>query len=193
LSRRAVFLDRDGTLNELVVDPVSGNHESPLRVEDVRLIPGAAEAVRGLARAGWMLIGASNQPAAAKGAISLEQLSAVQDRIISLLRSAGAELDDFRICLHHPEAVVPGLGGSCDCRKPRPGLLLAAAAAHGIDLSTSWMVGDTDADVLAGQAAGCQTVLLEHPGSAHRRTLGVTPTVVMPDLAAAAVWVRETR
>jgi histidinol-phosphate phosphatase family protein len=140
-----------------------------------------------------MLIGASNQPAAAKGTISLEQLMAVQERVVSLLAEAGAEFDDFRICAHHPEAVVPGLGGPCDCRKPRPGLLLAAAAANGVDLTASWMVGDTDADVLAGHAAGCQTVLLEHLGSAHRRTSGVTPTVVMPDLAAAAVWFRGIR
>jgi D-glycero-D-manno-heptose 1,7-bisphosphate phosphatase len=179
-------LDRDGTLNELVPDLPGGDPESPVRVEDVKLIPGAAEAARSLAEAGWMLIGASNQPAAAKGTVSLERLMAVQDRVLSMFAELGVQFDDFRLCLHHPEAVVPGLGGPCDCRKPKPGLLLDAAAANEVDLAASWMIGDTDADILAGQAAGCQTVLIEHPGSAHKRSLSITPTLVMPDFAAAA-------
>jgi D-glycero-D-manno-heptose 1,7-bisphosphate phosphatase len=189
MNRRAIFLDRDGTLNALVTDPVSGRPESPLRVEDVQLIPGAAAAARRLLEAGWLLVGASNQPAAAKGVVSVAQLDAIQARIIELMAAEGVEFTDFRICRHHPNGLVPGLSGSCDCRKPKPGLLLQAAAANQIDLSASWMIGDSDEDVLAGQAAGCRTVLLEHPPSAHRRSGSVRPTAVMPELDAAARWI----
>lgn len=182
----AVFIDRDGVINELVPDPVSGRPESPLKVEDVRLIPGAAAAVRGLSEAGWRLVGVSNQPSAAKGLIALSELHAIQARVVELLAAEGARFDDFRLCLHHPEGVVPELTGECDCRKPAPGMLLAAAGALGLDLPGSWMVGDTDGDVLAGRAAGCRTILVRQPGSAHKRTAQLYPDAVVSDLRAAA-------
>jgi D-glycero-D-manno-heptose 1,7-bisphosphate phosphatase len=189
VSRAAVFLDRDGTLNELVRDPVSGEPESPLHVSDVRLIPGAAEAAKRLIDAGWRLIGVSNQPAAAKGTVSREALDRVQARVLELAAELGVEFEDFLICHHHPQGVVPGLSRQCDCRKPKPGLLLRAAAEHEIDLSASWMVGDTDADVLAGQAAGCRTLLLGHPSSAHKRAGQVTSTAIAASLTDAVLQI----
>ena len=183
---RAAFVDRDGTINKLVPDPRTGQPESPLRVEDVALIPGAAGALRRLAAADWLLVGVSNQPAAAKGATRPEHLAEVQERVLELLAAEGARLDGFRICPHHPEAVVPELGGPCDCRKPAPGMLIAAAQELDIDLKRSWMIGDTDTDVLAGAAAGCRTVLIEHEGSRHKRKGTGKPDAVMPDLQAAA-------
>jgi D-glycero-D-manno-heptose 1,7-bisphosphate phosphatase len=182
----AVFVDRDGVINELMPDPVSGRPESPLRLDDVRLIPGAAAALRDLANAGWRLVGVSNQPSAAKGLLTLDELHAIQSRVLELLGAEGARLDDFRLCLHHPEGVVPELSGECDCRKPAPGMLLAAAEALRLDLRRSWMVGDTDGDVQAGRAAGCRTILVEHPPSAHKRTAALEPDAVVADLAAAA-------
>ena len=181
---RAVFIDRDGVINELVPDPHSGLPESPLRVPDVRLIPGAAEAMRRLTAAGWLLVGVSNQPAAAKGTISLEQLEAVQARVLELLAQRGARFDAFRICLHHPDGVVRELTGPCDCRKPSPGMLLDAAGELGIDLAGSWMIGDTDGDVLAGRAAGCKTALVEHRDSVHKRGEEARPDAVAPSLSA---------
>lgn len=182
----AVFVDRDGVINELVPDPGTGRPESPLRVADVRLIPGAGAALRGLAEAGWCLVGVSNQPSAAKGLMSLDALHAIQARVLELLAAEGARFDDFRLCLHHPEGVVPDLTGECDCRKPAPGMLFAAAGDLGLDLGRSWMVGDTDGDVQAGRAAGCRTILVEHPHSAHKRTGELHPDAVASDLAAAA-------
>jgi D-glycero-D-manno-heptose 1,7-bisphosphate phosphatase len=183
---RAVFVDRDGVINELVPDPVSGRPESPLRVDEVRLIPGAASALRALAQDGWRLVGVSNQPSAAKGLVTLAGLDAIQTRVVELLDAEGAGFDDFRLCLHHPEGVVPELTGACDCRKPAPGMLLAAAAELAIDLGRSWMVGDTDGDVQAGRAAGCRTILVAHPHSAHKRTAQPHPDAVVRDLRAAA-------
>jgi D-glycero-D-manno-heptose 1,7-bisphosphate phosphatase len=181
--RPAVFLDRDGVLNELVLDPVCGAPESPLEPADVRLIPGAAPAAARLARAGFALVCVSNQPAAAKGRVPIGRLCAVHRRVIELLACEGVHLDASRLCAHHPEGVVPELSGACPCRKPAPGMLLQAATALDLDLSASWMVGDTDTDVLAGRAAGCRTVLLAHPHSAHKRSNRVMPDLEGFDLA----------
>lgn len=185
--RPAAFLDRDGVLNALVPDPDSGRPESPLQPEDVRLQPGVADAARALGEAGFALVGVSNQPAAAKGTISLEQLFAVQERVVDLLGGEGIELDGFYLCTHHPEATVAELRGPCDCRKPAPGMLLKAAAELELDLPSSWMIGDTDADIAAGRAAGCRTVLIEHSGSVHKRDGGAGEDLGADDLPAAVV------
>jgi D-glycero-D-manno-heptose 1,7-bisphosphate phosphatase len=179
---RAVFVDRDGVINRLVPDPATGRPESPLRIEDVALVDGAAPALRRLHEAGWSLVGVSNQPAAAKGTISVDQLEAIQGRVLELLAAQGVRFDAFRMCLHHPDGIVAGLSGRCDCRKPEPGMLLDAAAVLSIDLSQSWMVGDTDADVGAGRAAGCCTILVENPDSSHKRAPAVVPDAVAADL-----------
>jgi D-glycero-D-manno-heptose 1,7-bisphosphate phosphatase len=191
-ARPAVFLDRDGVLNELTRDPVSGDPESPLKVGDVRLIAGAAAAVHELARAGFVLVCVSNQPAAAKRKATVEQLQAVHERVLDLLTRQRAHVDASRLCPHHPDGAAPALSGPCCCRKPRPGMLLDAAARLDLDLDASWIVGDTDADVAAGHAAGCRTVLLEYPGSARKRSHDARPELRAADLrCAAALLLRE--
>lgn len=192
-ARGAVFLDRDGVLDDVIVPAGStGPAESPLRVSDVRLATGAAQGVRALRQAGWLLIGASNQPGAAKGQVTLSHLRAVHERVVVLLAAEGAALDGWEYCLHHPDGVGPGLGGPCPCRKPAPGMLLTASFRHGVDLSTSWMVGDTDADIAAGAAVGARTVLVEHPGSSHKRAEAASPNTRVADLAAAAAFIAAT-
>jgi D-glycero-D-manno-heptose 1,7-bisphosphate phosphatase len=183
---RAAFVDRDGVINELVEDPDSGQPESPLRLEDVVLIPDAAAALRQLSQSGLLLVGVSNQPAAAKGKVSLAQLLAIQERVIELLAEQGAHFDSFRICLHHPRGTDSELTRRCDCRKPAPGMLLDAADELGIDLQRSWMIGDTDADVQAGRAAGCRTALVTHRLSVHKRAGAAQPDAVVSSLAEAA-------
>jgi D-glycero-D-manno-heptose 1,7-bisphosphate phosphatase len=170
-------------LNEGVPDPVSGELESPLQAGDVRLLAGAAEAAGRLAAAGYALVCVTNQPAAAKGKTTLEGLRAVHERVVELLAREGVELAASYLCLHHPEGVVPELAGRCDCRKPAPGMLLDAAEALELALNDSWMLGDTDSDVQAGQSAGCRTVLIGYPGSAHKRLGSVTPDLFASDLA----------
>jgi len=182
----AVFVDRDGVINELAPDPVSGRPESPLEPGPVALLPSVADALRRLRGAGYLLVGVSNQPAAAKGVVSAEQLEQVQARVLALLEREGVTLDAFRLCFHHPDGVDAALTRTCDCRKPAPGMLLDAARVFGIDLAASWMVGDTDGDVAAGAAAGCRTVLVENPASAHKRSCEARPDGRVPDLVAAA-------
>jgi D-glycero-D-manno-heptose 1,7-bisphosphate phosphatase len=188
--RPAVFLDRDGVLNELTPDRRSDNPESPLELADVRLIPGAAAASRELARAGFMLVCVSNQPAAAKGKATVERLRAVHERVLTLLARERVYLDASRLCLHHPDGVVPALSHSCSCRKPRAGMLLDAASRLGLAPDSSWIVGDTDADVTSGQRAGCRTILLEYPGSAHKRSPAAHPELRAADLAQAVARLR---
>lgn len=182
--RRAAFLDRDGVLNCCVPDPETGLRESPLNVADVRLLPGVAAALRSLAAAGCALVCVSNQPAAAKGRVSLAELRAIHERVIELLAADGARLDGSYLCPHHPKGVVAGLSGPCSCRKPAPGMLLEAVAALELDASASWMLGDTDGDIAAGVAAGCATVMIEYPGTAHKRRGGASPSMSAPDLVA---------
>lgn len=195
--RAAVFLDRDGVIVEPVPDALLGTYESPYHPDDVTLVPGAAEAIAALRAAGFILVGVSNQPAAAKGNVTIDELRAVHNRTAELLTSDGASLDDWRYCFHHPDGVVAELARPCPCRKPAPGMLLDAAGAHAIDLAASWMVGDSDSDVAAGRAAGTRTVLVEHPRSAHRRRASATATLTTPDLitATSAItarsWVTE--
>ena len=181
----AVFLDRDGVIVDLVPDPRSGVDESPYRTEDVRLVAGAAAGLEALRRAGFLLIVASNQPAAAKGTVAMQELQAVHQRAVELLVQEGIELDCWRYCFHHPRGAVASLSVECSCRKPKPGLVLAAAAELGVDLARSWMVGDSTTDVEAGSSAGCATVLVEHPGSEHRRPSGS----LRPDHRAASLEV----
>jgi D-glycero-D-manno-heptose 1,7-bisphosphate phosphatase len=183
--RPAAFLDRDGVLNEAVPDPVSGACESPLNVADVRLLPGAADAAKELHRAGYALVCVTNQPAAAKGNASLQRLLEVHERVLELLAAEGLQLDATRLCPHHPDGVVDALSFVCECRKPAPGMLLEAAADLDLEPAHSWMLGDTDADIAAGQAAGARAALIEYPPSAHKRLGGANPNLRAPDIGAA--------
>ena len=167
----AVFLDRDGVITEPVPDPRLGRWESPYRVEDVALAPDAAAALRALRAAGFLLIGVSNQPAAAKGTVSLERPAGRARAHGGAAR--GRRRPARRLALLPPPPGRDGRRARRSLRLPkarRRGFSLDAAREHGIDLAGSWMIGDSDSDVLAGQAAGTRTVLIEHPRTAHRRT-----------------------
>ena len=150
MADRAVFLDRDGTIIE---DP--GYLSDP---SGVRLLPGAAEALLALRAAGYRLVLVSNQSGIGRGYFTREQAEAVHRRVIERLAREGVVLDDARYCPHAPEE-------GCQCRKPRPGLLLAAASELGLDLEASFMVGNSPVDMAAGRNAGCRTILLWAQGS----------------------------
>ena len=150
MAGRGLFLDRDGTL---MVD--TGYVRDPA---DVKLLPGVAEALLQARALGFELVVVSNQSGVARGLISLAQLEAVQSRFELLVAEAGVTFDDVRFCIHGPD-------DGCSCRKPAPGLLREAAAARGIDLERSVMVGDRESDVVAGRTAGCTTILLEGKSS----------------------------
>lgn len=169
--RRALFLDRDGILDELVYYESSGEWESPRRLADLKMIEGVSEPLRRLAEAGWLLFIITNQPSFAKGKTSKEELIEVQDEV---LRRLDAPIARGYVCFHQAE-------DKCECRKPSPYFLREAAREYGVDLGQSWMVGDQDSDLACGQAAGCRVVLIEHPGSGHKRG-GIEPDLRCSDL-----------
>ncbi|HYG57567.1 MAG TPA: HAD family hydrolase, partial [Symbiobacteriaceae bacterium] len=155
MTRWGVFLDRDGTVN---ADP--GYLHDP---DQLRLLPGAAEAIARLNRRGVPVILVTNQAGIARGLYTETDFWRVQERLSGELGKAGARLDAVYFCPHHPDGTVLPYRVVCQCRKPRPGMLLRAAAEHGLDLSTSFMIGDRPSDVQAGASAGCRTVLVGMP------------------------------
>ena len=154
--QKAVFLDRDGTINKYV---------GFLRnIDDFELIDGVAEAIKKIDTSGYLAIVVTNQPVIARGEVSFEELEEIHNKMETLLGKEGAYLDAIYFCPHHPhkgyEGERPELKFDCDCRKPKPGMLLKAAQDFNIDLAQSWMVGDGENDIKAGQNAGCQTALI---------------------------------
>ena len=156
--RRAVFLDRDGVLNRNVLNPATGEYESPGSPEQFELVEGVFPALRRLQDAGYLLLLVSNQPNFAKGKNSLQELHAVQALLAAGLTKAGIHFTEFYYCFHHPKGIVQSHSGPCDCRKPSTYFLLQAEAAFGISLRDSWMVGDRPTDIECGQNAGVRTV-----------------------------------
>lgn len=159
--QKAIFLDRDGTINKYV---------GFLRnVDEFELIEGVADAIKKINQSGYLCIVVTNQPVIARGEVSYEKLETIHQKMETLLGFEGAYIDGLYYCPHHPHkgyvGEVPELKINCECRKPKPGMLLQAAKDFNIDLSESYMVGDGENDILAGKAAGCKTVLVNGDGS----------------------------
>lgn len=167
--RKAIFLDRDGTINE--------ECDYLFRIEDCRFIPGVAEAIKRFNDAGLLVVVVTNQSGVARGFYGVADIVALHGWMEGQLAAGGARIDAWYYCPHHPEY---GDITDCDCRKPFPGMLLQAAAEHGIDLASSWMVGDKDADIEAGIAAGCRPLLVRTGYGAKHETK-VSPDVVVVD------------
>ena len=157
---KAVFVDRDGVINELIYYQEQGIVDSPFTVEQFRLLPVVGEAIKRLHAMDYKVILVSNQPGIAKGSLSEEAFEEIRNRMKEELAKEGAFLDGEYYCFHHPEAKVDKLKANCECRKPKPGLLVQAAQDMDIDLPQSWMIGDNLTDIKAGKGAGCRTILL---------------------------------
>jgi len=146
--RRAVFLDRDGVINRAVV--CDGKPHPPANLAEMEILPGVSDAMNALHSQGWLLIVVTNQPDVARGTKSFAEVESIHQYLQKVL-----PIEEFRTCYHDS-------GDGCNCRKPLPGALLAAAKAHGIDLCTSYMIGDRWRDVEAGERAGCQTIFIDY-------------------------------
>src|SRR5919199_3538380 len=146
-ARPAVFLDRDGTINV----EVNYLHQPA----DLDLIPGVPQAIARLNAAGLPVFVVTNQAGIARGYYTVADMRVLHEHLNALLGGYGAHIDAFYYCPHHPEFT-----GLCVCRKPAPGMVLAAAADHDLDLSRSWLIGDAAGDMGAGYAAGCRTILV---------------------------------
>jgi D-glycero-D-manno-heptose 1,7-bisphosphate phosphatase len=164
---RAVFLDRDGVIN-----CKAPQGEYVTRWEDFHFLPGAWEGIKQLNRAGFQIIVVTNQRCVAIGLITEMELEILHRKMTDELAKAGATIDAIYYCPHELEP-------SCACRKPAPGMLFQAARSRNLDLSSSWMIGDSDADIQAGKNAGCRTVRLwtENPGTPEIETDGSTACI----------------
>jgi D-glycero-D-manno-heptose 1,7-bisphosphate phosphatase len=170
--RQAVFLDRDGVINRAIVR--EGKPYPPSGLAELEILPGVPEALSRLQTAGLRLIVVTNQPDVARGRQTWEDVQALHAAL-----QAQLPLDEFRVCCHDD-------ADRCVCRKPAPGMLLAAAQEHNLDLSTSFMVGDRWRDVEAGRRAGCSTVFIDY---GYAEPLESPPHVRVRSLAEATDWI----
>jgi D-glycero-D-manno-heptose 1,7-bisphosphate phosphatase len=183
--RPAVFLDRDGTIN------VEVNYLH--RIDDLVLVPGAAGVIARLNRAGLPVIVVTNQAGIARGMYDVAAMEALHAHLQTLLAGHDAHIDAFYFCPHHPDFT-----GACACRKPEPGMLLRAAADHGLDLSRSWLIGDSAGDMGAGRTAGCRTILVRTGyGTEVERRIeqdegGKRPDAVVASLPEAVTYILDT-
>ena len=171
--QRAVFLDRDGVINQAIVR--DGKPYPPASVDELVIVPEAPQALEDLKRAGFLLIVVTNQPDIARGKQSLTAVEAIHQALREAL-----PIDDFFLCPHDD-------ADGCDCRKPHPGLLLRCAEKYQVDLPRSFMVGDRWRDIEAGANAGCATVWLDY-GYREKRS-SVAPSATVASLRAAADWI----
>ncbi len=179
MNRPAIFLDRDGVINCNRCDHVKA-------WDEFVFLPGALEALRRLAWLGWPVVVVSNQAAVNRGLVSRQTVDAIHARMVDAVAVAGGRIDGVLYCPHRPDE-------NCECRKPRPGLLLQAAARWALDLSRSYLVGDAESDVLAALAVGCRPVLVRTGRGVEQLALlrqhGVDTFHVAADLAEAVDWI----
>ena len=175
MSSRAAFLDRDGVINR---KPQADAYATCW--EDMHFLPGVAESIALLNQAGFRVIVVSNQRCVAKGLVTSQALDSMHQQMCDWLAAAGAKIDGVYYCPHEKQP-------PCSCRKPAPGMLLAAARAHQIDLAVSWMIGDSEIDVEAGRNAGCKTVRLLQ----NNETATGCADVVAPSLLAAVYQILQ--
>jgi D-glycero-D-manno-heptose 1,7-bisphosphate phosphatase len=168
-AHRAVFLDRDGTINV--------EKEYLHRPEDLELIDGAAQSIARLNRAGFLVIVVTNQSGVARGYFSVEDVNRLHQVMQQQLAEDGARIDAFYLCPHHPDKGLDPYRVVCDCRKGKPGMLMQAAAEWNIDLPASFMVGDKKSDLLAGIAAGCHPCLVTTGYGVEHRTFALANNI----------------
>lgn len=176
MSRRAVFLDRDGVLTAATV--VDGVPHPPLNVREMEILPGVPEACKRLRESGFALVMVTNQPDVARGNTTVEAVHKINDAV-----KWATGIRDVRVCFHDDDA-------SCACRKPSPGMLLDASRERGLVLSQSFLVGDRWRDIEAGRRAGVTTILVDH---GYEESVQAHPTTRVLDLAEASEWIiRQT-
>jgi D-glycero-D-manno-heptose 1,7-bisphosphate phosphatase len=184
-ARRAVFIDRDGTLNV--------EKDYLHRIEDFEFIPGVPDAIRHLREAGFLVIVVTNQSGVARGFFPLAEVDVLHRHIQNELKKSGTCIDAFYVCPHHPTEGIGEFRRECGCRKGEPGMLLRAAAEHDINLAGSYMVGDKVADVEAGERAGCTSLLvMTGYGSEEVQKLSEKQVRCFADLAAASRYILTT-
>jgi len=190
--KKAIFLDRDGVINENVKDLV--------KVSQLKLLPNVAEAIKKINDSGYLVVIITNQPIISKGFCTFEDMEKIHDKMKQIISEKGAFIDKIYICPHHPEKGFPKeiveLKIDCSCRKPKPGLFLQAIKELDIDFKKSWSIGDSNSDTEAAEKAGLKTILLSSgggSGSKHESELKDSkPDFVKKDLLEAVEFIIKT-
>lgn len=191
---RAVFLDRDGVINEIALFPELGLLDCPLNPDQFRLLPNVSKAIKILHSLNFKVIVVSNQPAMAKGKMTMNLFNQVRAKMGRQLLKGGAYVDGEYYCFHHPKAKRVEFRVICDCRKPKPGLILRAAKDFDLELSKCYMIGDSLTDVKAGKRVGCKSFLigrLKCDLCSLMSQMGVKPDLIISNLYEAAKVIRK--
>ncbi len=169
MRKKAVFLDRDGVINRLVLNPATSAYESPHTAVELSIFPFAAKSLGKLTASGYLLFLVSNQPSYAKGKTTMEDILAVHDKLDSYLRLNGIDFTEYFYCYHHPQGLIPEYACKCRCRKPSPFFLRTAEKKYHLDMALSWMVGDQDSDIFCGREGGVKTILVNERHTTPKR------------------------
>lgn len=194
---KAIFLDRDGVISELVYYPQQGIVDTPINISDVRLVFGVDKLIKDAKKIGYLVIAVSNQPSIGLKKIEEKDFKSIEKKIAKLLLEKGVNLTASYYCFHHPFAKIPKYKKNCICRKPKIGLFKKASKEFNIDLSKSWMIGDGVDDIKAGNKTGCKTILLANINSSENfrileKQLGKTkPDFIVKNLIEAANILEE--
>lgn len=178
-------MDRDGVINEIVYWPELGILDSPLNPDQFKLLPEVPEAIQGFNQHNIKVIVVSNQPAIAKGKMTMQLFEEMSAKMKRELMERNARIDGDYYCFHHPEAKLVEYKTNCNCRKPKPGLILQAAKNFDLELSECYAIGDSLTDVIAGDVAGCTTFLignLKCDICKYIQDLGVKPNYIVRNL-----------
>lgn len=196
MHRKGVFLDRDGVINSYAYNAEFGTIDSPAHPDQFVLTSGAAEAIAKLNKQELVVVVVSNQPGIAKGKFSCSLLEEVTEKMNHQIQQADGRLDAVYYCLHHPEGALEQYRVACECRKPKPGLLLQAARELQIDLAQSYMVGDGIVDVLAGRQAGTKTLFVGPRKGyvlSELERQNAWPNAIVSNLSEAAEWICQAQ
>jgi len=187
---KAIFLDRDGVINDLVYLNEEGIIDSPFTVKQFKLIPKVPEAIKKLHSLGFKMILISNQPGIAKGHFSEETFKKICKKMNDLLLTKNSLLDDEFYCLHHPNAKVKKYKKKCNCRKPKTGLIKKATKLHNLDLKNSYFIGDGIVDMKVAKNIGCKSVFIGNVNSKLTKILKdkkIQPDFIAHDLYEASI------
>ncbi len=190
MENKAVFLDRDGVITELEAYE-KDNLQFILKKEDIRFIEGSIEAIRALNKHNFKVIIVSNHPQIAKGLITEQQAQEINQIIKEHFKNNGAIIDEIIYCPHHPKSDSEYYSEECNCRKPKPGMILQAANKSNINLKESWMVGDRISDIKAGRDAGCKTIGVRTGYACEDNFTDAQPNILVKDITEAVQYILQ--
>lgn len=196
MKNKAVFLDRDGVINEIVYHREMGIVDSPFTIEQFKLIKDIERAIKKFHELGFKVIIISNQPGIAKNHHDMVTFEKIKEKMHKEFLKEGIKIDAEYYCFHHPDAIIKLYKEICNCRKPRPGMILKAVKDFDIDLSKSWMIGDGINDIKAGISAGCKTILIGNLKCDICKILeeeNAKPSFIAPNLYKASLIIEKER